>query len=64
MHNEHNGSEAVPEAVNLVGRSVMDAAFAVHRALGPGLLESAYEACLAEELQRMDLESIAKSAFH
>ena len=29
---------------------VIDAALAVHRALGPGLLESAYEACLAHEL--------------
>ena len=29
---------------------VIDAALAVHRVLGPGLLESAYEACLAHEL--------------
>ena len=29
----------------------MDAAFAVHRTLRPGLLESVYEACLAEELR-------------
>ena len=27
----------------------------VHRALGPGLLESAYEACLAYELERRGL---------
>ena len=33
----------------------MDAAFDVHRALGPGLLESAYEACLAEDLERAGL---------
>jgi GxxExxY protein len=33
----------------------MDAAFNVHRALGPGLLESAYEACLAEDLERSGL---------
>lgn len=30
----------------------MDSAVAVHRALGPGLLESAYEACLAYELRK------------
>lgn len=29
----------------------MDAAFKVHSALGPGLLESAYSACLAHELR-------------
>ncbi len=29
---------------------VVDAGLKVHRALGPGLLESAYEACLAHEL--------------
>src|SRR5215208_1932170 len=30
---------------------VVDAAIQVHSALGPGLLESAYEACLAHELR-------------
>ncbi len=30
----------------------MDAAFEVHRRLGPGLLESVYEKCLAYELQK------------
>ena len=30
---------------------VVDSAFAVHRSLGPGLLESVYEQCLAYELQ-------------
>lgn len=52
MHNEHDGTEAVSPEVNVVGRAVMDAAFNVHRELGPGLLESVYELCLAEELTR------------
>ena len=55
MHNVHDESEPVSEAVNRIGRSVMDAAFTVHRALGPGLLESVYEACLTEELRRAGL---------
>jgi GxxExxY protein len=33
-----------------LGREIVDSAFAVHKALGPGLLESAYEACLRHEL--------------
>jgi len=33
-----------------VGREIVDSAIRVHSALGPGLLESAYEACLAFEL--------------
>jgi GxxExxY protein len=36
--------------VERIAAQVVDAALAVHRALGPGLLESAYEACLAHEL--------------
>ena len=35
---------------NEIGRVIVDAAIAVHRELGPGLLESVYEAILAREL--------------
>jgi len=35
-----------------VAADVLNAAFAVHAALGPGLLESAYEACLLHELRK------------
>lgn len=35
------------------GKRILDAAFRVHTELGPGLLESAYEACLAHELRAM-----------
>ena len=34
---------------------IIGAAINVHRQLGPGLLESAYEACLAYELQKIGL---------
>jgi GxxExxY protein len=38
---------------------ILHAAIAVHRALGPGLLESAYELCLFDKLQR-DGVSVAR----
>src|SRR5690348_2413196 len=37
--------------INDLTRAVIGAAIEVHRTLGPGLLESAYEACLARELE-------------
>ena len=37
--------------LNALATVVLDAAFRVHTVLGPGLLESAYEACLCSELQ-------------
>ncbi|HEY5282946.1 MAG TPA: GxxExxY protein [Polyangia bacterium] len=36
--------------LNLISGAVIGAAIEVHRHLGPGLLESAYESCLAFEL--------------
>jgi GxxExxY protein len=41
-----DGRETDPLTGNIIG-----AAIDVHRALGPGLLESAYEACLVYELR-------------
>jgi GxxExxY protein len=35
---------------NAITEQIIGAAIEVHRALGPGLLESAYEACLVREL--------------
>ena len=35
---------------------MVDAAYAVHRALGPGLLESVYEVCLIHELNKRGLK--------
>jgi len=37
--------------VNQITQSVIGAAIEVHRALGPGLLESAYSQCLAREFE-------------
>ena len=41
---------------NQIGKIVVDAAVAVHRALGPGLLESVYEAVLAAEMRERGLQ--------
>jgi GxxExxY protein len=40
---------------NDASRAIVDAAIKVHSALGPGLLESVYEACLAHELGQRGL---------
>jgi len=48
----HEGHEGLPKRTEAVGRSIVEAALVVHRALGPGLLESAYQVCLADELER------------
>lgn len=40
----------VPPTIECLARVAVDACFSVHNELGPGLLENAYEACLAREL--------------
>jgi GxxExxY protein len=46
----------VPVEIDEIAAQIVDAALAVHRALGPGLLESVYEICLAHELGLRKLE--------
>ncbi len=41
---------------NEIGKVVVDSAIAVHRALGPGLLETVYEVALAHELSKRGLQ--------
>ena len=42
----------IPLEVEAIGKKVLDTAYTVHTDLGPGLLESVYEACLAYELRK------------
>jgi GxxExxY protein len=41
-----------PKHLDPIGRMAVDAALKVHRELGPGLLESVYEHCLAHEIAK------------
>src|SRR5262245_45307486 len=41
--------------LNDITHAIIGAAIRVHKALGPGLLESAYEACVAYELEKLGL---------
>ena len=47
----------VSPEVEKIGKAVLDAAYKVHTALGPGLLESVYETCTAFELTEMGLHT-------
>jgi GxxExxY protein len=47
---------AIPIETELIVEQILDGAFAVHRALGPGLLESVYETCLCRELAKRGIQ--------
>ncbi|HUL51313.1 MAG TPA: GxxExxY protein [Candidatus Nitrosotalea sp.] len=48
--------EPIPLESDLVARKVVNAAFSVHSTLGPGLLESVYEICLAYEMIKLGVK--------
>ncbi len=48
--------DPIPADVERVASMVVDSAYTLHRQLGPGLLESVYETCLAHELQKRGLK--------
>ena len=49
-------AQQIAPRVNHLTRQIITAAMKVHSLLGPGLLESAYEACLAHELRKQGLK--------
>jgi len=49
--------EPLPAEIESVAKQTVDASIKVHRALGPGLLESVYETCLAHELRQRGLQA-------
>ncbi len=50
-----NRYQEPPMEVDNVAKAVVDAAYHVHKNLGPGLLESVYEICLAHEIKKRGL---------
>ncbi len=49
-------NKPIPAEAEQVATQIVDAAFAVHTTLEPGLLESVYEACLVHELSKRRLQ--------
>ena len=47
--------EPIPDKLNRIGTKIVDAAYQVHKELGPGLLESVYEECLVREFEENNL---------
>jgi len=43
------------EELNIITGEIVDAAVKIHKAIGPGLLENAYEICLVHELNKRGL---------
>lgn len=48
------------DRLNEISGQVVDAAIKVHSALGPGLLESAYQGCLQFELNRRGFKTLSQ----
>jgi GxxExxY protein len=51
-----------PMELNDITGHIIDASMKVHTELGPGLLESAYEVCLAHELTKRGLKVVSQLA--
>jgi GxxExxY protein len=47
--------EPISESAERAAREILGTAFQIHTALGPGLLESVYEACLVHDLTRKEI---------
>jgi len=43
---------ALTDEEERIGKAIVNAAFKVHKELGPGLLERVYEVCIAHELRK------------
>jgi GxxExxY protein len=51
-HGNTKQYDSISGELNLIGKQIVDAAFLVHKKLGPGLLEKIYEICFCHELSK------------
>lgn len=54
--NHKESQRATEMYINEITEKIIGCAIEVHKQLGPGLLESTYEACLRYEMKRADLQ--------
>ena len=47
--------DPIPLELDFIGKKIVDAAYTVHKNLGPGLLEKVYEVCFCHELTKRGL---------
>jgi GxxExxY protein len=50
--------EKLSEEYEIIGKKIVDAAYTVHKNLGPGLLEKVYEICFCHELEKRNLSYV------
>jgi GxxExxY protein len=53
FHQRH--LDPIPKELDAIGKLIVDAAYTVHKNLGPGLLEKVYEICFCHELSKRGL---------
>lgn len=53
LHPHH--PDPIPKELDVIGKLIVDAAYTVHKNLGPGLLEKVYEICFCHELAKRGL---------
>jgi GxxExxY protein len=54
-NNPHSVFHPIPGELDAIGKLIVDAAYNVHKNLGPGLLEKVYEICFCHELSKRNL---------
>jgi GxxExxY protein len=54
---KHTTFEPISPELEFIGKMIVDAAYTVHKNLGPGLLEKVYEICFCYEMEKRGLNS-------